>query len=75
MKRATLTEGKPKVVAVSPPLGTPGIILIVYPDIVIVDMHQSESLVAQENRVERNLTITYFFRQPRHEIHGGLAVR
>ena len=36
------------------------------PDIEIVDMLQSESMVAQENRVERNLTITLLFRQPRN---------
>ena len=35
------------------------------PDIEIVDMLQSESMVAQENRVERNLTITLLFRQSR----------
>jgi len=35
------------------------------PVIEIVDMLQSESMVAQENRVERNLTITLLFRQPR----------
>ena len=34
------------------------------PDIEIVDMLQSESMAAQENRVERNLTITLLFRQP-----------
>ena len=34
------------------------------PDIEIVDMLQSESMVAQENRIERNLTITLLFRQP-----------
>ncbi len=41
------------------------------PDIEIVDMLQSESMVAQENRIERNLTITLLFRQPgsdRHDI-------
>ena len=36
------------------------------PDIEIVDMLQSESMVAQENRVERNLTITLLFRQLRN---------
>lgn len=36
------------------------------PDLEIVDMLQSESMVAQENRVERNLTITLLFRQPRN---------
>jgi hypothetical protein len=35
------------------------------PDIEIVDTLQSESMVAQENRVERNLTITLLFRYPR----------
>ena len=35
------------------------------PDIEIVDMLQSESMAAQENRVDRNLTITLLFRQPR----------
>ena len=39
--------------------------LMVNPVIEIVDMRQPEYLVAQENRVERNLTSTYFFRQPR----------
>jgi len=35
------------------------------PDIEIVDTLQSESMVAQENRVERNLTITLLFRHSR----------
>jgi hypothetical protein len=34
------------------------------PDIEIVDMLQSESMVTQENRIERNLTITLLWRQP-----------
>jgi hypothetical protein len=34
------------------------------PDIEIVDMLQSESMVTQEIRIERNLTITLLFRQP-----------
>ena len=34
------------------------------PGIEIIHMLQSESMVAQENRVERNLTITLLFRNP-----------
>jgi len=34
------------------------------PDIEIVDILQSESMVAQEKRIDRNLTITLLFRQP-----------
>jgi hypothetical protein len=37
------------------------------PHIEIVDMLQSESMVAQENRIERNLTITLIFRQPKKD--------
>lgn len=34
------------------------------PHIEIVDMLQSESMVTQENGIERNLTITLLWRQP-----------
>ena len=34
------------------------------PDIEIVDMLQSESMVTQEKRIERNLTITLLWRKP-----------
>jgi hypothetical protein len=34
------------------------------PGIEIIDMLQSESMVAHDNRVERNLTVTFLFRNP-----------
>ena len=34
------------------------------PGIEIIDMLQSESMMARDNRVERNLTITLLFRNP-----------
>jgi len=33
------------------------------PDIEIVHMLQSESMAARENRIERNLSITIFYRE------------
>jgi hypothetical protein len=35
-----------------------------HPDIEIVQMLQSESMVTHENRIERNLTITLIYREP-----------
>jgi hypothetical protein len=45
------------------------------PDVEIIDMLQSESMVAQENRVERNLTITLLFRNPQNQVNGGLTTK